>query len=76
MAVVERWPLLEVRLYILGNRMVLQVVDGKDYAQMWKCSMLQGLLARKEEDFSTRKILGNIILLGLHAEIAVCVVTN
>ena len=56
--------------------MVLQVVDGKDYAQIWKCSMLQGLLTRKEEDFSARKILGNIILLGLHAEIAVCVVTN
>ena len=53
----ERWPLLEVRLYILGNRMVLQVVDGKDYAQIWKCSMLQGLLTRREEDFSTRKIL-------------------
>jgi len=33
------------------------VVDGEDYAQIWKCSMLQGLLTRREGDFSTRKIL-------------------
>lgn len=35
---------------------MLQVVDWEDYDLIWKCSMLQGLLTRREEDLSTRKI--------------------
>lgn len=29
---------------------MLLVVHGEDYDQIWKCSMLQGLLTRREDD--------------------------